>query len=57
MDYVRLLVKRGIIGEKAVGIVQKRDPPGHGVIGEKAVGIVQKRDPPGHGVGLRAVQR
>lgn len=32
MEYVRLLVKKGIIAEEAVNIVQgKRDPPGHGI--------------------------
>ncbi|BCR88852.1 uncharacterized protein ACHE_50050A [Aspergillus chevalieri] len=32
MDYVRHLVKKGIIGEEAVEIVQgRRDPPEHGI--------------------------
>jgi hypothetical protein len=32
MEYVRHLVAKGIVGEKAIGIVQsKRDPPSHGI--------------------------
>ncbi|KAL3473550.1 hypothetical protein BJX99DRAFT_233375 [Aspergillus californicus] len=40
MDYVRLLVAKGFIGDEAIEIVQsRRDPPGHGIGLQPMIGL------------------